>query len=86
MDEKQRDASLYAVVKIAIEGMDPLALNAQYLTQLLGGDPRQRLGYDKVKPLFTEQNGTKMHEETRRIFLHAAQAQLFPTGTEGGQP
>lgn len=56
-------------VQIVVDRLSDEEVMAQRLGLLLGNNPIGTLGYDKVEHLYTEQQGTKMHEETKRAFL-----------------
>jgi hypothetical protein len=40
-------------------------------------DPKPVMGYEKCKSLFTEYNGTRMHADTKAVFLELVQKRLF---------
>jgi len=68
---EQIHAGTYAAVAVAIElaELTEKEVAALRLRLVLGGDPRNSYGYEKVKHLFTEQGGTAMHDEAKRAFL-----------------
>jgi hypothetical protein len=76
MDEREMQATMNAAVALAMRPLDDEAVVALRLSVLLGTDPRQRLGYDAVAHLFTEADGAKMHDETRRAFLAVSAQRL----------
>ena len=67
MDEQQMRATMSAVVSLTCQNLTNDELAALYLVATMNGDPHNRIfDYKKVKPLFTEANGTRMHDETKR--------------------
>jgi len=62
------DHIIYAATRITTEQLTDIELNAHYLCLLLEGNPKHKLGYDKASPLYTEQDGTRMHAATRSAF------------------
>ncbi len=65
-----------AQVAMVLQEMSDEEVVSQRLAVLLNSDPRQRYGYDKAALLYTEADGTQMHEQTRRAFLAASGARL----------
>ena len=55
--------SEYVVVALACQSLSDLELSAINNAAQVGFDPRPVLGYEKVKHLFTEQSGLRMHPE-----------------------
>ena len=43
-------------------------LVALYIAVTAGFNPKPAMGYEKAESLFTEQDGTKMHSDTRAVF------------------
>lgn len=69
MDEKGMKDIMYRTVastcsRLGINELAPLALAVE-----LGTDPRPVVGYSEIKSLFTENNETEMHKETKDAFL-----------------
>ncbi len=58
-------AYIYVAVKMITKELTDEELNVIYMVGLLGTDPRQVIGYEKARPLFTEANETKMHPTTK---------------------
>ena len=58
-------SQMSAIVSLACKNLSDDEVLALNLAAQLGTDPRGVLGYDKVNYLFTEQNGTRMHAETK---------------------
>lgn len=52
---------VYAGIKLITDQLTDMELNSMCMVALLGTDPRHVQGYEKAAPLFTEENGTKMH-------------------------
>ncbi len=66
-EEKNR-AIMYKVVSLVCDELGDMELNVLSLVAQLDQDPHNRLfNYDKVESLFTENNGTKMHRETKLV-------------------
>lgn len=59
------NAAVYIATKMATDKLTELELAAVNNAAQLGTDPRGVLGYERVKHLFSEQNGTAMHSETK---------------------
>ena len=60
---------LTAQVSMIVEDMTRDELLAQRMATLLESSHQGRYGYEKIKPLLTQENGTKMHEHVRDAFL-----------------
>jgi len=60
---------VYTATKMAMKELTREELTTMNLCVLLGSNPVGRLGYDKIKTLFTEAGGTQMHAETKEAFL-----------------
>lgn len=54
-----------AIVKLACEGLTDLELAAINNCGQVDWDPRDVLGYEKVKHLFTEGGGMRMHTDIK---------------------
>jgi hypothetical protein len=54
--------------KLALDALSEIELCALYNCVTAGWDVTKRPEYSKVETLFTEENGTKMHNMTRRAF------------------
>lgn len=54
---------VYASVSLACQALSDLELAAIHNAAQTNFDPRPVMGYDKVKYLFTEQGGLRMHDE-----------------------
>lgn len=67
-DDNQIAPELIAVVQMVVSEMTLIEANTINLCLMLGTNPVDRMGYDKAKPLFTEDGGTKMHADTQRVF------------------
>jgi hypothetical protein len=64
MDEQEYIRIMAITVDKTCEKLDDTELNAIYMVALMGANPTQVKGYDKVERLFTESGGTKMHSMT----------------------
>ncbi len=62
-------SAISANVALVLKDMSNEEILAQRLTLLLGGEHKDRYGYDKIKPLLTQENETKMHGATADAFL-----------------
>jgi len=62
------DHIIYAATRITTEQLTDIELNVHYLCLLFDGNPKHKLGYDKASPLYTEQDGARMHTATRSAF------------------
>ena len=68
--EEKSKVSMYAIVSSICNELSDIELNVLSLVAQLDQDPRHRLfDYDKVDLLFTENNGTKMHQETKLALM-----------------
>ncbi len=65
MDEQEMRRVMANLVAVAMKELDDGELTDLNLTVLFGYDPRTKPWYEKVKHLFDQENGTKMHEETK---------------------
>lgn len=64
---------------ISLEQISDLELAAfNNLVQLDFGDPRLLPGYDKIKHLFTEKDGTRCHDVVKEGFAAAVNRRLPP--------
>ena len=62
--------NVYVVVTIACTQLEDIEVAVLYMAVTLdNSNIKQVMGYDKVSHLFTQNNGTEMHEETREAFL-----------------
>jgi hypothetical protein len=68
MSEKSIQDIILRSTYLACEDLTDVELNALYLGLRLGYDPKQIAGYDKAKFLYTEQNGTRMHDTIASAF------------------
>lgn len=62
-------ASVYVGVKMMCNQLTDEELNALCMVALMGNDPRHIIGYEKVKSLFTLNEGTKMHATALDAFV-----------------
>ncbi len=68
--EEQSRANMYAIVSLACDELSDVELNVLCLVTQLDQDPHNRLfDYNTVKSLFTENNGAKMHQETKLALM-----------------
>lgn len=67
---------LVAVISFACERLEDYELAALNLVVHSGFDPRPVMGYEKVKHLFSENDRTKMHEETKQAFIRVVNIRL----------
>lgn len=77
MSEHDLSAGMYATVRGVTDRLTDHELLAINFAAQFGTNPRAVIGYDKASLLFTEQGGTRMHEDTRRI-LAAIVLERFP--------
>ena len=64
-------------VQLIMDGLTDMEINAHYGKALSGfGAAKVLLGYDKIASLYTENDGTEMHAETKRIFTALARQRL----------
>jgi hypothetical protein len=66
MDEKQM---LAKVVNMVIKQMTDDELITHRMIALLGGSHKGRDGYEKMSALFSQENDTKMHQDTLELFV-----------------
>src|SRR6516165_1053680 len=71
---------VYTGVVMAAKKLTDEELNALCMVVMSGTDPRHVIGYEKVKYLFTEQDGTKMHHDARISFESYAAVRLGLNG------
>jgi hypothetical protein len=76
MHEEQLHAIMSSQVAVSCADLAPDEWAALSLAVQLDMDARGRAGYEKVRHLFTEAGGTRMHDETKRAFLNLAYRQL----------
>jgi hypothetical protein len=77
MNEEPVNTALMATVSLVIDQLDLYELSSVYIATVLGyKDPTGTAGYDKARPLFSEDEGRAMHEETKRYFLALANERL----------
>jgi len=69
MNEQELRAVMYSAVAVAVKELSDAELAGLNLTVQLGGDPRDKPWYEKVKYLFDQDNGMKMHEETKAALV-----------------
>lgn len=69
MDETAMRGIIQSQVAICVASMSDDEVLTQRLAVLLGGGRRPRPGHEALAPLYTECDGTQMHDETRRAFL-----------------
>ncbi len=62
------DQVMAAVVSLVARNLTDDEMIALNLAMQLDSNPTHVMGYEKAKPLFTENNGTKAHDEAKRIF------------------
>ncbi len=65
MNEQELHGVMRSAVAVAVKELSDAELAGLNLTVQLGGDPRSKPWYAKVKHLFDQEGGTKMHEETK---------------------
>lgn len=66
----ENERIIYNQVALLAESMTKAELGAMYLAVFFNNSGvKNVLGYDKLKTLFTEKNGTAMHEVTRTAFI-----------------
>lgn len=66
MDEQRMNAIMCSVVALTCKELTKEELAVLNLIAITDGDPHGRLfDYKKVKRLFTESNGTRMHAVTK---------------------
>lgn len=65
------ELAVVASVSIVCDDLTDVELSAMYMAMSWNtGSPKGVYGYEKMKSLFTENDGTKMHELTRNAFLN----------------
>lgn len=57
-----------ASVRMVARHLTTQEMAALFTAVSLGSDPRQVIGYEKAKSLFTEAYGTRMHRDTQLAF------------------
>ena len=76
-EEKNR-ANMYAIVSLVCDKLSDIELNVLSLVAQFDQDPHDRLfDYDKVVSLFTENKGTKMHDETKLALMAVVDDRLL---------
>lgn len=76
MAEQQMKQIMIAAANMVCDELTDSELAGVGMVGLLGSDPRAKRWYEKAKPLFTEQNGTRMHEVTREAVSRIIDARL----------
>lgn len=67
----------YAAVAFACKDLDDLSLNAHYTMALSGfGDTKRLRGYETIKHLYTENDGTEMHAAIKEAFILVCRKRL----------
>lgn len=74
------DKSAFAAVKAALEKLTDEELDFMSLAVDFGNDPREVVGYEKVKCIFTECDGAEMSEEVKQAFGEIVHNLKFPKG------
>lgn len=69
MDAARIRETMHARVSMALRELALDEIAAQREAVLRNSDPRPRYGYGRVAHLYTEAEGTAMHEEVRAAFL-----------------
>ncbi len=75
-EEKNR-AIMYKAVSLVCDQLSDTELAGLNLVAQLDQDPHNKSFYDKAESLFTENNGTKMHQETKLALAAVARGRLF---------
>lgn len=71
------DNIIAAQVSIILDDMSNAEILAHVLGVQLGNRaPHHLLGWDKISPLYTEDNKTQMHNVTQGVFMALAQERL----------
>jgi hypothetical protein len=77
MNQSELDATMRASVAMVTQGLTDDELAALSLCAQLDSDPRGRLfTYEDVRPLFDQDNGLKMHSETKKALLAVTRARF----------
>jgi hypothetical protein len=77
MSEQQMQAIMASAVHVACSHLTDDELAALNLVAQLDIDPHNRVfDYNRVAHLFTERNGTKMHEETKNALAQVVNMRL----------
>jgi hypothetical protein len=77
MNQTELSAIMYANVALIINDLTNDELAALNLVAALDSSPHGRLfDYEKVAPLFTEADGTRMHQETKNALSRIVLARL----------
>lgn len=74
--QEDMERAVYAAVNLACRHLTDIELNAQYLVSMSGFDPKPVLGYEKISHLFDQDDGKRMHEETKLAFQRVARNRL----------
>ncbi len=79
MTEAKIRATMFAAVLLAVEELNDTELAALNIVAQLDSDPRGRLfDYDAVAHLFDQDNGTRMHDETKQALAAVVLRRLRP--------
>jgi hypothetical protein len=70
---------LFPIVWLATEDLTNAELVALNEIAQMGHDPHSIGSYPQVSDLFTEDNGSRMHRETRRALAAVTLARLMPS-------
>jgi hypothetical protein len=74
------DAILAISMDIAIQDLTDGELAGLNLTAQFGLDPRGLPHYEKIRHLFTEENGTRMHDQAKETLYRAVLQRLGGQG------
>jgi hypothetical protein len=76
MNEQQMQAIMASAVQVACSNLTDDELVALNMVAQLNMDPTTHAFYSKAAHLFTERNGTKMHEETKNTLARVVNMRL----------
>ncbi len=78
MNEKEMKAIMIAAVEMTCDELTDAELAVLNNVAMFDQSPHNRLfDYEKVKSLFTQDDGRKMHEETKLVLTAVVTSRLF---------
>jgi hypothetical protein len=78
MDKDELTEHFIAMTQLITDELSDQELIALYQVVRFGVNPAHTLGYEKAKSLFTDQDNTKMHDETLQVFTIIVEKRLGP--------
>lgn len=76
MNQETMDKIMYASVSLTCKNLTDRELAGLNLAMAMGRNPKTLPQYGKVESLFTQNNGTEMHNETLQAFYRVVIARL----------